>query len=101
MIRVRHYTRVSGRDKILAENRIVARDQNRVFVESANRKPLSPRAAEAKFGIDPGKGNSYVEFDMEGASVDRSTNKFSGLEELSIAGDVDLTDRQPAGFDNF
>jgi len=48
-IRLRHYTRTSSKERILAEGRIIARDQNKVFVERADRPPLSARQAEAKY----------------------------------------------------
>ena len=38
-MRVRHYTRKSSKDKILVDETIEARDQNKVFVEPANADP--------------------------------------------------------------
>ena len=36
-IRLRHYTRTSSKERILTEGQIIARDQNKVFVELADR----------------------------------------------------------------
>jgi len=48
-IRLRHYTRTSSKERILTEGQIIARDQNKVFVERADPPPLSARQAEAKY----------------------------------------------------
>ena len=100
MIRVRHYTRVSGRDKILADGRIVAQDQNRVFVELARRQPLSAVQARLAYRLKSGKGAAYVEFNAEAAEVEIKPNKRWNFDEYSIVGDVDLTNRNPIGYDN-
>ena len=44
-VRLRHYTRKGSKNRILQEARLLAKDQNKVFVEPASHKPLSPRAA--------------------------------------------------------
>ncbi len=51
--------------KILADQRIIARDQNNVFVERASSRKLAPTDAERKYGLDPGIANAYMEFDIE------------------------------------
>ena len=79
-LRVRHYTRLSSKESIIVENRVLARDQNKVFVELANRKPLNPREAEAKYLIKRGKGNAYIEFDARVEAV--QTNRLTGDIEL-------------------
>jgi hypothetical protein len=99
-IRLRHYTRLSSKDHILVEGRIVSRDQNKVFVERADRKPLSPREAEVKYLIKPGKGNAYVEFDARAEEVHHQLNPRTGEKEFFLYGDVDLLDRNPQGFNN-
>ena len=101
MIRVRHYTRVSGRDKILAESRIVAGGRGRVFFERADRKPLGPILAQDTYQIGRGKGRAYVEFDIDEALVLLEYNTRIKMNEMSMLGDVDLTGAQPQGFDNF
>src|SRR5260370_20332478 len=92
-IRLRHYTRVSSKERILANGRLVAGDQNKVFVERADRKPLSPRVAEATYLLKRGKGNAYVEFDVQPEEVCEQTNRLTGERELFVRGDVDLSKR--------
>ena len=99
-IRVRHYTRASSKDSILEEMEIFSKDQNKVFVEKANRGPLSPREAEAAYLLKRGKGNAYVEFDIQPAELESQTNRLTGDEEMFLRGDVDLSKRRPEGHDN-
>ncbi|HEV3261916.1 MAG TPA: HYD1 signature containing ADP-ribosyltransferase family protein [Gemmataceae bacterium] len=99
-IRLRHYTRVSSKERILAEGQLLARDQNKVFVERADHKPLSTREAEARYLLKRGKGNAYVEFDARVDEVSEQTNRLTGEIELFLPGDVDLAGRNPQGFDN-
>src|SRR5690242_7753479 len=97
MVRVRHYTRVSSMRKILAENIIRARDQNRVFVERADVRPQSPKDVEEHYLIDEGKGNAYVEFD---ASTDELTVRYNSKTrntEMFLIGNVNLNDRNAIG----
>ena len=100
LIRLRHYTRTSSKDRILSEDRIVARDQNKVFVERADRSPLSPRQAETTYLLKRGKGNAYIEFDAFPEEIYTQTNHLTGTTEIFLLGDVDLTTRHPEGFDN-
>jgi hypothetical protein len=99
-IRLRHYTRISSKEHILAEERIVARDQHKVFVERADRPPLSRRQAETKYLLKRGKGNAYVESDALPEEVHEQMNSLTGATELFLLGDVDLSRRNPQGFDN-
>ncbi len=99
-IRVRHYTRRSSNDRILEEMQIVARDQNKVFVERADREPLGAREAEANYLLKRGKGNAYVEFDVRPHELESQTNRLTGDAEWFLRGEVDLSDRHPEGFDN-
>jgi HYD1 signature containing ADP-ribosyltransferase len=100
MIRMRHYTRKSSKDKILIDNRIEAQDQNKVFVEHATADPYSPRDAEARYRLKRGKGNAYVEFDANEDEIEEQKNSLTGKIEYFLRGDVDLTDRDSEGFDN-
>lgn len=99
-IRLRHYTRVSSLRRMLAEGRIIARDQNKVFVERADRKPLSRREAENRYLMDRGKGYAYIEFDALWDEVGTQGNPRFADAEWYIRGDVDLSDRRPEGFIN-
>ena len=99
-IRLRHYTRTSSKERILTEGQIIARDQNKVFVELADRPPLSARQAEAKYLLKRGKGNAYIEFDALPDEVHEQTNHLTGAAEFFLRGDVDLSTRHPQGFNN-
>ena len=81
-IRLRHYTRTSSRDRILAEGWVRARDQHKVFVERASRPPLSPRQAEARYLLKRGKGNVYAEFNAMPTEVHEQTHPLTGAVEL-------------------
>jgi HYD1 signature containing ADP-ribosyltransferase len=99
-IRLRHYTRASSKERILTERRLIARDQHKVFVERADRQRLSPRQAEATYLLKRGKGNTYIEFDAWPEELHEQTNSLTGVIELFLRGDVDLSTRNPQGFDN-
>jgi hypothetical protein len=100
-IRLRHYTRVSSKERILTEGRLIARDQHKVFVERADRQRLSARQAEATYLLKRGKGNAYIEFDAWPEEIHEQTNALTGVSELFLRGDVDLSTRNPQGFDNY
>ena len=99
-VRLRHYTRKGSKNRILQEARLLAKDQNKVFVEPASHKPLSPRAAEATHLLKRGKGNAYVEFDSQPGELCQQTNRLTGEIEFYLQGDVDLSRRNAEGFDN-
>jgi hypothetical protein len=101
MVRVRHYTRVSSMRRIIAELRIVARDQNKVFVELASSRRLPPNDAVAKYRLLPGKGNAYVEFDVEGELLRVRYNPAIKENEHYIDGAVDLAGRNAEAKFNF
>jgi len=50
---------------IFREMRTLARDQNCVFVERASARKLSANDATLKYGLARGKGNAFIEFDVE------------------------------------
>jgi hypothetical protein len=79
---------------------MVARDQNKVFVERADRSPLSPRQAETTYLLKRGKGNAYIEFEAFPEEIHAQTNSLTGTNELFLLGDVDLSTRHPQGFDD-
>ena len=83
--------------KILDENKIVARDQNKVFVERASTRRESARSVEEKYDLETGKGIAFVEFDIEPHLLRVQFNTRIQMEELFIQGSVDLTDRSAVG----
>ncbi len=89
MIRVRHYTNRKGSNAIEETQKIIAADNNRVYVEPANRKPLSQIEAENKYQIKRGKGRDYVEFDVQKNKTEWVKNPRYHDEELTIKGGVD------------
>ena len=88
--RVRHYTNRKGINGIEQEGIIKAKDNNRVYVEPANKKPLSQVDAEMKYGLKPGKGRDYVEFDVPESLTEWKKNPAYGRDELTIKGSFDL-----------
>src|SRR5438128_2158711 len=99
-IRLRHYTRASSKERILDEQRLLARDQNKVFVEQADRRTLPPRDAEATYLLKRGKGNSFVEFDAYQNEVFAQVNRLTGETEYFLRGNIELAGRNALGFDN-
>jgi Glu-tRNA(Gln) amidotransferase subunit E-like FAD-binding protein len=62
-----------------------------VFAERARGNPLSPRDAEAKYGIRPGRGRHYVETDVPASRVKEVWNPDTKSYELQIEGDVAIS----------
>src|SRR5437763_409654 len=100
MPRVRHYTRVSSMQRILAEMRILARDRGCVFVEKASARKLSPADAEELYDLKPGRGNAYLEFFIEPELLRNDYNTRIRMKEWFIIGDVDLVGRDVEAFFN-
>lgn len=65
-------------------------DQNRVFAESARGRPLSPRDAEAIYGLKPGRGRNYIETGVAASRVRRVRNPLTKSLELQIEGPIQL-----------
>lgn len=87
--------------KILASELIVARDQNKVFVEKASSRRLSASDAIEKYQLLPGKGAAYVEFDIEEQLLEWQYNPGTQRNEYYILGNVDLRGKNPMGMLNF
>lgn len=94
-VRLRHYTNNSGFNGIKDTNSIRASDQNKVFNELANKKPLSRIDAESKYGLKEGRGRNLVEYNASIKEVLVEKNPFTKATEHNIRGSVDLTQRQP------
>ncbi|MBE6091133.1 MAG: hypothetical protein E7206_24530 [Clostridium beijerinckii] len=87
--RVRHYTNRKGINGIEQDGSIIAKDNNRVYVEPANKKPLSQVEAETKYQIKTGKGRDYVEFDVPNSQLEWVKNPRYGTPELTIKDGVE------------
>ena len=87
--RVRHYTNRKGINGIENDGKIIAKDNNRVYVEPANKKALSQIEAETKYQIKPGKGRDYIEFDVPNSKLEWVKNPRYGVEELTIKGGIE------------
>lgn len=59
-----------------------------MYVEPANKKPLSQIDAESKYQIESGKGRDYVEFDVETNRLEWVENPRYHTKELTIKGNV-------------
>jgi hypothetical protein len=86
--------------KIMTEQRIIAHDQNCVFVDRASARVLPPRIAEEHFGLEPGRGNAYIEFDADDSEIQAQYNLRMRFVELYLVGDVRLHTRNPVGIVN-
>jgi len=90
MQRLRHYTNNAGINGIQATGVITPRDQGRVFFESANRTPLSPRDAERRYDLGRGRGRNYVETDVPRSRVGIRANPRTRVDEYYVLGPVPL-----------
>ena len=72
--------------------------KTQTFADKAKGNPGSPRDIEDKFGIKPGKGRNYVEFEVSLDEVEHVMNPSTGNYEFRIVGDVNLNNRNPAFF---
>lgn len=86
--------------KILADQKIFARDQNRVFMELARTRKSSAADAEDKYGLHDGRGRAYVEFDIEGERLASRRNPLFDVVEWFVVGDIDLGGRNAVGAKN-
>jgi len=90
--RVRHYTNRKGSSAIAESGIIKAHDNGRVYLEPANKKPLSQVDIEAKYQIGRGKGRDYVETDVPNDQLEWVTNPRYHIDELTVKGDIILSD---------
>ena len=89
-VRVRHYTNRKGSTGIENDGVIQAQDNNRVYVEAANKKPLSQLEAEEKYQIGRGRGRDYIETDVPESQLELVKNPRYGTMELTIKGNLKL-----------
>lgn len=69
---------------------IIAQDNNRVYLEMANKKPLSSREAEEFYQIVRGKGKNYIEFDVDSSLLEWIENPRYHRMELTVKGSVEI-----------
>ncbi|WP_374046160.1 HYD1 signature containing ADP-ribosyltransferase family protein [Pseudomonas atacamensis] len=69
---------------------IQAQDNNRVYVEPANKKPLSQLDAEEKYQIGRGRGRDHIETDVPDSQLEWVKNPRHGTMELTIKGNLKL-----------
>ncbi|EJM18541.1 RHS repeat-associated core domain protein containing protein [Pseudomonas sp. GM18] len=89
-VRVRHYTNRKGSTGIESDGVISAQDNNRVYVEPANKKALSQLTAEEKYQIGRGRGRDYIETDVPESQLEWVKNPRYGTMELTIKGNLKL-----------
>ena len=90
IVRVRHYTNSKGLNGIQQSGIIYARDNNRVYLEPAKRKPMSIVEAEKFYKLKKGKGRNYVEFDVDSSKLEWVENPKYHRLELTVKGDVTI-----------
>ena len=90
IIRVRHYTNSKGLNGIRQSGIIYARDNNRVYLEPAKRKPMSIADAEEFYELKDGRGRNYVEFDVDSSELEWVENPRYHRLELTVKGDVTI-----------
>ncbi|MEZ2586404.1 HYD1 signature containing ADP-ribosyltransferase family protein [Kluyvera intermedia] len=90
--RVRHYTNRKGSTEIGKTGKILAKDNNRVYLEPANKKPLSQVEVESKYQIKPGRGRDYIETDVPNKQLEWVTNPRYHTDELTAKGDIILSE---------
>jgi len=88
--RLRHYTNAKGLEGIQESGVILAKDQGKVFFESARKRPLSPHDAQDTYGIKRGRGRNYIETDVYQYQAEKVYNPKFQVEEFTIKGNVDL-----------
>jgi hypothetical protein len=88
--RMRHYTSRAGSRGIEKDGVIRARDQNKVFLERADGKPLSRADAAKKYGLEVSRGRDIIELDVPKELVTRRWNASTQSWEWVVDGDLPL-----------
>ncbi|PTC29101.1 type IV secretion protein Rhs [Pseudomonas aylmerensis] len=89
-VRVRHYTSRAGSKGIEKTGVILAQDNNRVYLEPAKSKVLSPRDAQEKYQIDKSKGRDYIETDVPESQLELVKNPRYSTMELTVKSNLTL-----------
>jgi hypothetical protein len=69
---------------------IRAKDNNRVYLEPASKKPLSKVEVQKKYQIKENKGRDYIETDVENSRLEWVENPRYHKKELTVKGDLEL-----------
>ncbi|MBI6583771.1 RHS domain-containing protein [Pseudomonas synxantha] len=88
-VRVRHYTNRKGSKGIEKDGVILAQDNNRVYLEPAKNKVLSPVDAQDKYQIAKGKGRDYIEMDVPESRLEWVKNPRYNVMELTVRGNLE------------
>lgn len=88
-LKTNHTYDLKGINGIEQDGSIIAKGNNRVYAEPANKKPLSQVEAETKYQIKLGKGRDYVEFDVPNSQLEWVKNPRYGTPELTIKGGIE------------
>ena len=89
-VRVRHYTNRKGSKGIENDGVILAQDNNRVYLEPAKNKVLSPVDAQDKYQIAKGKGRDYIEMDVPESRLEWVKNPRYNVMELTVRGNLEI-----------
>ncbi|MBJ2204485.1 hypothetical protein JFT43_28945 [Pseudomonas carnis] len=69
---------------------ILAQDNNRVYLEPAKNKVLSPVDAQDKYQIAKGKGRDYIEMDVPESRLEWVKNPRYNVMELTVRGNLEI-----------
>ncbi|MBK3461538.1 RHS repeat-associated core domain-containing protein [Pseudomonas haemolytica] len=89
-VRVRHYTNRKGSKGIEKDGVILAQDNNRVYLEPAKNKILSPVDAQDKYQIEKSKGRDYIEMDVPESRLEWVKNPRYNVMELTVRGNLEI-----------
>ncbi|NRT79274.1 hypothetical protein [Clostridium beijerinckii] len=88
-LKTNHTYDLKGINGIEQDGSIIAKSNNRVYVEPANKKTLSQVEAETKYQLGRGKGRDYIEFDVHNSQLEWVDNPRYGTPELTIKGGIE------------
>ncbi|MCD4502419.1 RHS repeat-associated core domain-containing protein, partial [Chromobacterium vaccinii] len=88
--RMRHYTSISRANSIMESGQILPGEHNRVYMEPANKKPLSVNDVAKKYRIPRERANAYVETDVCEDDIEWKSNPLYGTKEATVKGAVKL-----------
>lgn len=75
----------------MEDGKIIASDQNKVFLTKAKGKPMSVIDAEQTLGIGRGKGRAVIETDVPADRIITEKNPVTQTLESYVVGDLELS----------